>query len=337
MAGTEEKTVKKVSTKPEIEESFLNEIREEVIARIQELLIKDEKIPEDIKEKVVQEINEKLPEIVAKRVEGVKEEIIKESINLAVTSRKELLALYRKKEKEKEKEEMFQRFNIHFRIQHMILFTSVIFLILTGLPLKFPGFSPVAFLVDVFGGIDNTRIIHRIAASLLVLFMIYHTLYTIFHHEGRRDFWLLLPRIKDIKDVIQNLKYFFGMTDEKPKFGRFSYVEKFDYWAVYWGCVIMIGSGILMWFEELSLKILPKFILDAAKEAHSDEALLATLAIVIWHFYNVHFNPDKFPGSLTWFHGKITKEEMIEHHLLEYEEIMRKRKQVTEERLNNNG
>lgn len=330
MAGTEEKTVKKIFAKPEISDFFSHEIRDEVISRIQELLIKDKKIPEDIKEKVIKEINEKLPEIISRRMDRAKEEILKESINLALASRKDLLTLYRKEEKEKE--EMFLRFNIHFRLQHMTLFTSVILLILTGLPLKFPDFSPVAFLVDVFGGIESTRIIHRIAASLLILFMVYHTLYTIFHPEGRRDFLLLLPRIKDVKDVIQNLKYFFGMTDEKPKFGRFSYVEKFDYWAVYWGCVIMIGSGALMWFQELSLKILPKFVLDAAKEAHSDEALLATLAIVIWHFYNVHFNPDKFPGSLTWLHGKITKEEMMEHHPLEYEEIMRKREQIKEER-----
>lgn len=324
MAGTEEKTVKKIFEKPEIRDFFLQSISEEVTSRIQALLFKeDKKIPEDIKEKVINEINEKLPEIIQRRMDRTKEEILRESVNLAIASRKELLALYRKEEKK----EMFQRFNIHFRLQHMMLFTSVILLILTGLPLKFPDFSPVAFLVDVFGGIESTRIIHRIAASLLILFMVYHTLYTIFHHEGRRDFLLLLPRIKDVKDVIQNIKYFFGMSNEKPKFGRFSYIEKFDYWAVYWGCVIMIGSGALMWFHELSLKILPKFILDAAKEAHGDEAILATLAIVIWHFYNVHFNPDKFPGSLTWLHGKITKEEMMEHHPLEYEEIMKKREQ----------
>jgi cytochrome b subunit of formate dehydrogenase len=332
MAGAEEKTVKKNFEKPEIKDSVSHELKEEIISKIQSLLFKEDKnIPEDIKEKVIKEITDKLPEIISRRMERVKEEIIRESITLAATSRKELLTLYKKEEKKKE--EMFLRFNIHFRIQHMILFSSVILLILSGLPLKFPDFSPVAFLVNVFGGIESTRIVHRIAASLLVLFMVYHTLYTILHPEGRRDFLLLLPRLQDVKDVIQNLKYFFGMTDEKPKFGRFSYVEKFDYWAVYWGCVIMIGSGALMWFQELSLKILPKFVLDAAKEAHSDEALLATLAIVIWHFYNVHFNPDKFPGSLTWLHGKITKEEMMEHHPLEYEEIMRKREEMAEKNL----
>jgi len=324
MAGTEEKTVKKKFLLPEITELIHTSLRDEIINRIRtELFSEEEKLPEDIKEKVLQELTEKLPEIISKRIERTKEEIIKECKNIAISSRKELLTL----QKKEEKEEMFQRFNIHFRLQHMTLFTSVILLILTGLPLKFHDFSPVAFLVSLFGGIENTRIVHRIAATLLILFMVYHTIYTIFHKEGRRDFFLLLPRLQDVKDVIQNLKYFLGLSPQKPRFGRFSYVEKFDYWAVYWGCVIMIGSGALMWFQDLSLKFLPKFVLDAAKEAHSDEALLATLAIVIWHFYNVHFNPDKFPGSLTWLHGKITKEEMMEHHPLEYEEIMKKREQ----------
>lgn len=327
MAGAEEKTVRKSFTKPEITDLITSEFKEEIISKVQSYLTRGErKLTEEMKQKIIDEIVETLPEIIARRIEKTKEEIIKECINIAVSSRKELLTL----QKKEEKEEMFLRFNIHFRIQHMMLFTSVILLILSGLPMKFPDFSPVAFLVDLFGGIEKTRIIHRIAATLLVLFMAYHTLYTILHPEGRRDFMLLLPRFKDITDVFQNLKYFLGLSDERPKFGRFSYVEKFDYWAVYWGCVIMIGSGALLWFEEISLKLLPKFILDAAKEAHSDEALLATLAIVIWHFYNVHFNPDKFPGSLTWLHGKITKEEMMEHHPLEYEEIMKKRGQKTE-------
>jgi hypothetical protein len=90
--------------------------------------------------------------------------------------------------------------------------------------------------------------------------------------------------------------------------------------------IIMIGSGALLWFESTAMQFMPKFVLDIAKEAHSDEALLATLAIVIWHFYNVHLNPHKFPMSRTWITGRISREEMIEEHPLEYEEIMRRQK-----------
>jgi len=127
--------------------------------------------------------------------------------------------------------------------------------------------------------------------------------------------------------VLRNVLYFFGWAKEGARFGRFSYIEKFDYWAVYWGMVIMIGSGLIMWAEELAMQFLPKFALDIAHEAHSDEALLATLAIIIWHFYNVHLNPDHFPMSWTWWTGKISLEEMRRKHPLEYEEMLRERAQ----------
>jgi cytochrome b subunit of formate dehydrogenase len=164
---------------------------------------------------------------------------------------------------------------------------------------------------------------------MLIYFMVHHLLYTILTRDGRRDFILLIPMPKDIRDAVQNIRYFLGKTGERPKFGRFSYIEKFDYWAVYWGCIIMIGSGAFLWGESIALIYFPKFVLDIAHEMHSDEALLATLAIVIWHFYNVHFNPDRFPGTLLWWHGRISEHEIKEEHPLEYEEIMARRAKQT--------
>jgi hypothetical protein len=92
----------------------------------------------------------------------------------------------------------------------------------------------------------------------------------------------------------------------------------------------MIGSGAMLWFQDTVLLFLPKYMLDIAKEAHSDEALLATLAIVIWHFYNVHLNPERFPGSMTWWHGRISRQEMTDHHPLEYERITAEREALAE-------
>jgi cytochrome b subunit of formate dehydrogenase len=220
---------------------------------------------------------------------------------------------------------MFQRFNRNFRFQHMVMFSSVILLIITGMPIKFPNFILSRFVINLWGGINNSTIVHRIGALMLVYFMVHHMLYSILSREGRRDFVLLIPMPKDLRDAVQNIRYFLGKVKEKPKFGRFSYIEKFDYWAVYWGCIIMIGSGAFLWGESIALKYFPKFVLDIAHEMHSDEALLATLAIVIWHFYNVHFNPERFPGTLMWWHGQISEHEIKEEHPLEYEELMAKR------------
>jgi cytochrome b subunit of formate dehydrogenase len=231
----------------------------------------------------------------------------------------------RRKEKHHEEGEMFQRFNRNFRFQHMVMFSSVIILIVTGMPLKFPEFVLSRWIIAFLGGIKNSTIVHRIGAGMLIYFMVHHLFYTVLTRDGRRDFWLLLPNLRDAKDIQHNIRHFLGKIPDKPRFGRFSYIEKFDYWAVYWGCIIMIGSGLFLWFETDVLRFLPKYTLDVAHEMHSDEALLATLAIVIWHFYNVHFNPDRFPGTLLWWHGQLSEHEMREEHPLELEEILARR------------
>ena len=231
----------------------------------------------------------------------------------------------RKKGKHGEEGETFLRFNRNFRFQHMVMFSSVILLVITGMPLKFPNFILSRFVINFWGGIQNSTIVHRIGAGMLIYFMLHHFVYTILTKDGRRDFVLLLPGLKDAKDIVKNIRHFLGKTPDKPRFGRFSYIEKFDYWAVYWGCIIMIGSGLFLWFENQVMRFLPKYVTDVAHEMHSDEAMLATLAIVIWHFYNVHFNPDRFPGTLLWWHGQLTEHEMKEEHPLEYEEIMTRR------------
>jgi cytochrome b subunit of formate dehydrogenase len=275
------------------------------------------------------DISEEAKALIREKIRaGIQQEITERIDRIAEEVAAEVLPTERvQEEPPPEKEEEFLRLPRNIRIQHMFLFSSVILLILTGLPLRFSEMNWSGNLIYILGGIENSRLIHRIAASGLIGVAIYHVFYTFLSRQGRRDFLLLLPMPRDALDVFTMIKHFLGFSEERPKFGRFSYIEKFDYWAVYWGCVIMIGTGLVLWFQDFSLTFLPKYALDITKEAHRDEALLATLAIVIWHFYNVHFNPDKFPGSLTWLTGKISKHEMMEEHAQEYEEIMAAREE----------
>lgn len=233
----------------------------------------------------------------------------------------------RKKEVEEkvEEEEYFVRFSLNIRLQHLTLAIGVLLLIITGLPIKFHESKWAELFFEVIGGIQVSRILHRVGAGMLIFVSIWHTIYIAFTKEGRKEFRELLPRKKDFLDFWQNIKYMLGKTNERPKYGRYSYIEKFDYWAVYWGMVIMVLSGLILWFHNFFLGIFPKFVFDIAKEAHSDEAMLATLAIVIWHWYNAHFNPHVFPFNPTIFTGKISKERMIKEHPLEYEKIMREK------------
>ncbi len=223
--------------------------------------------------------------------------------------------------------EEFERLSLELRLQHALMALSVILLVLTGIPLKFHEHGWAKAIIDLFGGPDLSPIVHRIAATGLVIAGCWHLVYIVFTREGRSTFMQLLPRPQDAIDAWLQIRYYLGRSAERPRFDRFSYVEKFDYWAVYWGMVIMIGSGTMLWFTDFFLRHVPKWVTDIAKEAHSDEALLATLAIVIWHFYNVHFNPHKFPMNRTFLTGMISEREMIEEHPLEYERIMKERRE----------
>jgi cytochrome b subunit of formate dehydrogenase len=245
--------------------------------------------------------------------------------------RRQLLALRKQRARTRKRarpvveQEEFQRFSLTFRAQHLVLVVSCLILIFTGLPLKWPNSAWANVYFRLTGGVAVSGAIHRVGAVGLIGVGLFHLFYITCLAEGRKNLRELLPRLKDVRDVLTNVGYFLGRRREGARFGRFSYIEKFDYWAVYWGMVVMITSGLMMWGEEIAMRLFPKFALDMAHEAHSDEALLATLAIIVWHFYNVHLNPHKFPMSWTWWHGKLTKEEMLREHPLEYEEIMRER------------
>lgn len=217
----------------------------------------------------------------------------------------------------------FVRMTLNERMQHMLLASSFIVLVLTGFGLKFPEAFWVKWIVWVIGenAFELRGVVHRIASVVMVAVSFYHLLYVAFTHNGRqlvKDFWF---RKQDLKDLSQSLLYLIGKTKIKPRFGRFSYIEKMEYWAVAWGTIVMGATGGVLWFENTFLQYIKTSGMDIATAIHYYEAILASLAIVVWHFYFVFINPDVFPMNKAWIKGTLTREEMEKEHPLQLEEI----------------
>jgi cytochrome b subunit of formate dehydrogenase/5-methylcytosine-specific restriction endonuclease McrA len=212
----------------------------------------------------------------------------------------------------------YERMNASERLQHFFTLTTFFTLVLTGFALKYKWSIP--FLADATNvALRGTG--HRVAAVLMVATCIYHLLYVIFTERGRDQIARMMPRLQDVWDVVGMLKYYAGMSAHKPKFGRYSYIEKAEYLALVWGSIVMVVTGFMLWFQGETLKHLPMWGLDVATIVHYYEAILATLAIIVWHLYYVMINPDFAPLSFTWLDGKLSRHDMEQEHALELEEI----------------
>lgn len=221
-----------------------------------------------------------------------------------------------------EKARHFERFSLNRRIQHIVLMFSFTLLVITGLPVRYSNSPVSAMIIKMLGGFTARAVLHRVGAVMLIALAIYHVVHTALSREGRYEFRALLPRWKDFTDLFQMLKFFFMFAQSKPKFDRYNYIEKFEYFAVGWGTVVMILTGLILWFEERSIVFLPLWAIDIARVVHSWEALLAFLTILIWHMYHVHLKPGHFPMDRVWIDGKISEEDMKRNHPLEYERIV---------------
>lgn len=222
----------------------------------------------------------------------------------------------------KDPERVVVRMNRTQRTQHFLLLTSFIVLVISGFALAWPQSVFAIF----FGWSEAVRrIVHRIAAVVMLILGVYHIAYMLFTKEGRqglKDFWF---RLKDARDVVDTLKYYTGLSKLKPRLARFGYGEKIEYWAVVWGTFVMGLTGLMLWMEVDVSRLLPRWWVDVAVTIHFYEAILATLAIIIWHFYHVIFDPDVYPISGAWIDGKVTRHQYEEEHALAYEEWERER------------
>lgn len=212
----------------------------------------------------------------------------------------------------------FVRLNLNERIQHLIFVFCFIMLALTGFMIWLPE-KTFHFLGSLKEPVFLARgLLHRIFATIMILVCIYHVYYLIFKAAGRR--WLkdMRPKFKDITDFMYYMLYLIGIREAPPAFDRFSYKHKMEYGALIAGMTLMSVTGIILWSEYFW----DKFILDVAALVHGMEAVLACLALMIWHLYEVHLRPHKFPMDNMWLTGLIDEAEMKEEYPLHYKKIM---------------
>jgi formate dehydrogenase gamma subunit len=217
-------------------------------------------------------------------------------------------------------ERWYVRMTAFERAQHVLLAVSFFTLVFTGFALKFPEAWPFAWLARLEQGYAWRSIVHRVAAVIMVFSALLHLIY-LGTRRGRSTLVALLPRPCDLPLAIQNMAYMMGWRREPPAFQRFGYIEKAEYWALLWGTLVMTVTGVILWFENRSLRILSKRLLDLATLVHYYEAWLAFLAILVWHVYQNVFNPDVYPMNWTWLTGKIHEEQLRHEHRGEWEEL----------------
>jgi cytochrome b subunit of formate dehydrogenase len=216
----------------------------------------------------------------------------------------------KEKEAEQVKPKTYTRFSISERIEHAILLVSFTILGITGLAQKFADSQLGAFTLQLFGGIENSRTIHHFAAYILIAVSIYHIMAVTYRVFVMRASLNMLPLPSDFVHLYQDILFYIGKRKHKAYYGRYNYAEKAEYLAVVWGTLIMAITGFMMLNPIATTRFLPGEFIPAAKAAHGGEALLAVLAIILWHFYHVHLK--HFNKSM--FTGKMTEEEMREDH-----------------------
>jgi len=211
----------------------------------------------------------------------------------------------------------YERFPLVRRIEHLTMLLSFTVLGLTGLPQKYPDAGLSISVLKVLGGIEGLRAIHHVAAIVMLLGTIWHLLYFGYLSYVKRTRLSMLPSLQDAKDALGVFAYNIGLSKKFPQMGRYTFEEKMEYWAFVWGTIVMVATGFMMWNPISTAKFLPGQVIPAAKAAHGGEAVLAVLAIIVWHLYGVHIK--RFNKSM--FTGQMEEDAMLHEHPLELADI----------------
>jgi cytochrome b subunit of formate dehydrogenase len=217
----------------------------------------------------------------------------------------------------------YLRMTLNERAQHLNLAINFTILVITGFALSFPKAFWVSPITDVPSGMTMRGFLHRLCGVATIFLGGYHILYCAFTKRGRGLIKDMIPGLKDAIDLWETLKnnLFINRPAKTLKMPRFNFREKLEYLGLIWGTLVMTVTGCILWFEVEWLKYFPKWTFDVARTIHFYEAILATLTIIVWHFYSVIFNPDIYPMSWAWITGDLTEHEMEEEHGLELERI----------------
>ncbi len=213
---------------------------------------------------------------------------------------------------------IFIRFNPVQRREHQIMLTTFTILAVTGLIQRFSQSTLSLILISILGGADTVRTIHHLTAIAFILVSVYHAWEILVLWAVKREWGSMWPRWQDAKDLIQMVKFNMGLTSVRPEFDRFSVEEKLEYLALVWGTVLMIITGLIMWFPIAATSILPGDAIPVSRALHGWEAILATLAILTWHMYHVVIKE----RNRSIFTGIMTEQEMQHNHPLEYRRIL---------------
>lgn len=216
---------------------------------------------------------------------------------------------------------MVKRFSLPRRFEHILAIVTFVALIVTGFPQKFDTSGFGHWVLGLFGGLDNARYVHRAFGVVFCLHAVTHLLVVVLGALRGTMRMSLLPVTQDLRDAWQNLRYYMGYRAHGPKLPKFDYRQKFEYIGLVLGGLVMVASGLVLMYPMLLAQFLPASLIPAAQVAHSNEAMLAFLVLVIWHIYGAVLSPEVFPIDRSIITGYVSAEELEEHHAQEYDRL----------------